>query len=135
MPLPPLAVEADVTGRAPDLDIDEDQVELLLGDASALVRAYAGRSWVDDEGQLDGVPDGVVGIVASMVIRALRNPSGVTQETTGPFNVSYGSSAADRLYLTRSDRLLLRGGPQVAFTVGTDPEPSVLQSETAPWSL
>lgn len=115
--LPALATSDDVLTRYPDLDgVDLARIDALLDDASALVRTYANREWVDDADELEGVPDGVAGIVAAMVGRALTNPGGVTQETTGPFNVSYGAAAADRLYLTRHEKLLLRGGAR-AFTV------------------
>lgn len=115
--LPPLATPADVTVRYPALaDTPTDQLEALLNDASALARSHANRTWVDGGGLLSDVPDGVVGVVAAMVARSLINPTGVTQETTGPFNVSYGAAAADRLYLTRNEKLLLRGAQQ-AFTI------------------
>lgn len=122
MTLPALATFDDVAGRAPELSLDADQVSYLLDDASALVRSYASQTWVDESDALSDVPDGVPGLVATMVIRALRNPAGVTQETTGPFNVSYGTNAADRLYLTKSEKALLKGGSQSAFsvTMGTE---------------
>lgn len=121
MSLPSLATNADVMSRAPDLVIDHYQVEMLLGDASAIVRTYAGRDWVDD-GALSGVPEGIPGLVAMMVIRALRVPEGVTQETTGNYSVTYSSYASDRLYLTRTDKAFIRkvsSGSTGAFSIST----------------
>lgn len=124
MGLPLLADIDDVTVRAPELaDGPAVQVGALLADASALVRAVAGKTWVDEHGDLTEMPDGVVGVVAAVVVRALRNPQGVTQETTGPFNVSYGPAAADRLFLTKAERRIVGGSSQKAFTVTTTAAP------------
>ena len=120
--LPPLAEHLDLEARYPNLDLDIGQAAVLLEDASAMVRAYAGRTWVNEDGELDGVPDGVRGIVCAVVARAVGNQDGVTQETVGPFNRSFGAQAADRMYLSRTEKLTLRGG-QRAFTV--DPTPDV----------
>jgi len=44
-------------------------------------------------------------VLCNMVLRLLRNASGVTQETAGPFSRSFDSAvAAGKLYLTRDDR-------------------------------
>ena len=121
MSLPSLATIADVRDRAPDITLDDFQVAALLADASAIVRAYAGRDWVDD-GALSGVPEGIPGLVAMMVIRALRVPEGVTQETTGNYSVTYSSYASDRLYLTRTDKAFIRkvsSGSTGAFSIST----------------
>lgn len=107
MALPSLATIGDVEIIGAGGVSDPAQTEALLRLASARVRAYTGCTWVDESGSLDGVPDGVAEVVASMVVRALQNPRGVTQETAGPFNVSYGTDAASRVYLTATDRALL----------------------------
>lgn len=106
----PLASLTDLEDRlgAPVASSLAAQAYARLRDASAIVRAYAGVSWTDDDGNLEDVPDGVVGVVASMVERASRNPDGVTQETAGPFNRSFGSTASDRLYMTKSERMVVR---------------------------
>lgn len=106
----PLATITDLEDRLgapvpPDL---ASQAYARLRDASAIVRAYAGVSWVDESGDLDDVPDAVAGVVASMVERATRNPAGVTQETAGPFNRSFGAVAAERLYMTKAERMVVR---------------------------
>jgi len=122
MSLPPLATVDDVTARAPDLRLDDNtQVTALLADASALVRSYTRQTWVDEEGNLTDLPDGLAGIVAMIVIRALRIPEGVTQETIGNYSVSYAPNATDRLYLSRADKAYLRriSGRGGAFSVAT----------------
>jgi len=84
------------------------QAEARLEQASAIVRAYAGTSWLDDEGALSGVPEDIPNVVAGMVERASRNPAGVTQEQAGPFARSFGSDAAQRIYLSKMDKLVIR---------------------------
>lgn len=51
-------------------------------------------------------------VCASMVLRVMRNPSGVAAETVGPWSVTYGSTgtqATGALYLTPDDIALLTG--------------------------
>lgn len=86
------------------------QAEARLADASEIVRAYAGKTWLtDDESALaDDVPGAIPGVVASMVERATRNPGGITQETAGPFSRSFGSDAATRLFLTAAEKSVVR---------------------------
>jgi hypothetical protein len=123
MALPPLATKIDVTNRAPDLTVIDTQVTAMLADASAIIRRYAGREWVNDtRDALAGVPDGIPGVCAMMVLRALRMPDGATQETIGSYNVSYAQYATDRLYLTRTEKMFIRrasGGSTGAFSIST----------------
>lgn len=101
----PLATSDDIIGGA---DIDETTLELLLGRASAIVRAYADNDWVNDDGELEDVPEAIPGVVAAMVERAVSNPSGVIQEGAGPFQRSFGADAAARLYLTNVEKRVIR---------------------------
>jgi hypothetical protein len=53
-------------------------------------------------------------VVCDMVLRVLRNPAGVAQQSAGPFSVQVDQAVASgKLYLTRDDRrrLGLRSGP------------------------
>ena len=102
-------------------DLDNGQAEMMLEYASALVRSFAGRNWVDAHGNLSGVPESIPGVVVEVVSRAVNNPSGATQETTGPFTVSWGPNAAQRMYLTASDRSIIRRAVQRphVWTLGT----------------
>lgn len=94
---------------------DIGQAEALLRYASQLVRGYARRHGID-LGTAEEPRDGVVEVVVEMVYRAISNPQGVTQDTAGPFSVSFGSDAAQRIYLSKSDKVILGGGVG-AFTV------------------
>lgn len=109
MARPALATIADLEAAlATEVD-NEDQAMSLLERASAIVRAYAHTTWLnDDEDALEDVPADIPGVVVGMVERATRNPSGVTQEQSGPFARSFGPDAAGRLYLTRWDRLVIK---------------------------
>jgi hypothetical protein len=95
------------------------QAEARLRDASAIVRAYAGETWLNDDGELEDVPDDIPGVVASMVERASRNPAGITQETAGPFARSFGSDASQRLYLTANEKLIIRNAIGARSAIGT----------------
>lgn len=132
MSLPALATITDISDRAPDLmdSLDANQAEALLGDASAILRSYAGRTWTNDDGdELEGVPDGIPGVVALMVIRALRVPEGVSQETIGNYSVAYASGASDRFYLTKTEKAFVRrvaSRSTGAFSISTYGEPGYL---------
>lgn len=113
MSRPALATVDDVAVRLGQDITDPGQAQARLEDASEIVRAYAGVTWLnDDEDTLVDVPAQIPGVVAQMVERAARNPTGVvqTQEQTGPFmqSLSFGADAAARLYLTRHNKMVIR---------------------------
>lgn len=124
MALPTLATVDDLERRLGQPIGDRDQAEALLERASSKIRSYVGTTWVDpDTGLLDGVPEhpDVRGICVEMVFRAVTNPAGVTQDTAGPFSVSFGSEAAQRVYLQSSEKdelapIRRRGGLGVIST-------------------
>ncbi len=128
--LPALATLEDIEILAPDLDFDEAQTERLLGLASALVRAEARTTWVDEEGKLAGVPDGLADLVASVVIRTLRAPDpGVTQQTVGNWSESYSRDAASwGVFLLAGEKKFVRQlagrAAPAAFTISTYQGPS-----------
>lgn len=129
--LPLLAEIADLEARLGSQVDDETKAEALLDYASALVRKHVGELWVDEEGDLTDLPDGVRQVVVEMVARAVANPLGVTQaqETVGPFSngVTFGQDAHQRIYLTKSDKTILgRGTSGDAFSVDTAPAGSRL---------
>src|SRR5690554_5502218 len=110
MSLPSLATIEDLETRLGSTVSDEPQALALLRYASSLVRSYTGCTYIDEDGGLiDPLPDGVVEVTVEMVFRAVTNPAGVTQDTAGPFTVSFGSDAAQRIYLTAADRTILGG--------------------------
>lgn len=116
MARPALATIADLEDRLGTIDSSDIPVlEARLADASAIVRAYAGQTWLNDAGTaLADVPPDIPGIVATMVERAVRNPSGVTSEQAGPFGRSFGADAAQRLYLTKAERAVIRAAVGVS---------------------
>lgn len=94
----------NVQVRYGDPTCDYGMVEKLIEYASALISGYTGKVW--DEGE---VPGPVEVVCTEIVLRTLHNPTGVTQDTVGPFNASYGSEVAQRMFLTRSDKTILAG--------------------------
>lgn len=106
----PLAVVADVANAWRDLSNEEEaQARHLLVLASQLLRSEV--SGLDDRlaaGTLDA--DLVRHVVASMVIRGLRNPDGARQrsETVGPFtqSASYTDMVSQLSVLPYERRLL-----------------------------
>ena len=86
------------------------QANARLADASEIVRAYAGKTWLnaDETAVVEDLPGSIPGVVASMVERATRNPDGATQETAGPFSRSFGSDASARLFLTAGEKSVIR---------------------------
>lgn len=110
MARPPLATVDDLHDAlgTPVSGSDVKKALSLLGRASAIVRAFAGKTWVDDQNALEDVPEDIPGVVVSMVERATRNPDGYTQETAGPFSRSFGSEAAQRLFMTSMEKLVIR---------------------------
>jgi len=114
MDLPLIATVDDLEAKVgPIPDGQEGWAEAALRYASNLVRAVGNRAWDDP----DTIPEQLVDVVVGMAERAQGNPSGVTQDTAGPFTVSYGPRAADRIYLTVGDRLIIRSvGASGAFS-------------------
>ena len=134
--MPSLASVADLEVLAGAIATgDEAKAQARLDYASALVRAEAGVDWVNADGdELEDVPAAIVSVVVAMVERAWTNPNGAVQRAAGPFSESYGTAAADRIYLTRADRKIIRaacGALQigtVATTRGGCETPTVIPS-------
>lgn len=117
MELPPLADLDDVEAVLGAKVDNPDYGEWLIRYASSLVRRETGCTFVDADNTLLDTPavHDVRDVVIGMIKRAVDNPEGVTQDTTGPFTVSFGSDAAQRVYLIAGDRIVLaalrcRGG-------------------------
>lgn len=110
MARPALATVDDLEILLGDSVPDADQAEARLGQASAIVRAFARQTWLNDDNDLENVPDDIPGVVTAMVERASRNPDGATQESAGPFSRSFGPDAASRLYLTANEKSVIRAG-------------------------
>jgi hypothetical protein len=108
----PFATSATIAVMWRDLSPDEaSRCDVLCRYASELIRAKVpGVDARVISGALNaGIPELVC---AQMVMRVLRNPSGVAAETVGPWSVTYGSSgtqATGLLTLTDEDLALLTG--------------------------
>lgn len=91
MSLPPLA-DLDSFGSWPGVSMDTHGIVAavaLLDHVSAMVRAHAGVNWVDEHGDLEGVPQDIPGIVLQVAARVWSNPDARRQSTEGPFSASW----------------------------------------------
>lgn len=77
------------------------QVESYIDDAYGLAEAHEWLSSPETAAQ--------TAVIKRVVLRAFRNPSGVTQQTAGPFSVSYGSTARPEVYFSAEDVADMRG--------------------------
>ena len=90
---------------------DLARAQASLEDASALVRAEAGKPWLD--GDTVTAPAQVVTIVVKASLREFKNPDGFTSEQMGDY--SYRTDATGGAYLTEDERRIIR---QAAGTTG-----------------
>lgn len=110
MALPAFAVIADLNARMGENFEDDDPRALAaLDDASSVIRDAAGKSWVNDSGDLDlptdpssTVADTLRRVCCSAARRVLENPDGVAQEGIGSYSVGYSNSSND-VYLTKAE--------------------------------
>ena len=108
------------------------QAEWLLEFASDRIRARTGRTWTDENDDLADVPGLVTKITVEMVYRAVSNPEGVTQDTAGPFTLSFGPEAAQRLYIAKQEMedLSSLSGRSGLRTISTTRGPAETPSES-----
>jgi hypothetical protein len=129
--LPAFATIDDLDARHPGgiTDVDAPRAQAAIDDASALIRAEAGKTWVTD-GALDAdIPDIITTICCRAALRSVVNPSGVQQETAGPFNVSYANSSSD-VYLTTKERAMVkRAAGGGVFSIDTAPSCTEVHAE------
>lgn len=92
---------------------DLARAQASLEDASALVRAEAGKPWLDAAGTTVTAPAQVVTIVVKASLREFKNPDGFTSEQLGDY--SYRTDATGGAYLTEDERRIIR---QAAGTSG-----------------
>lgn len=108
MALPPLAAVSDLAAWVgQDIPNSDPRAGAVLSAASALVRAEAGTTWVDDQDALTTVPDEVAAVVVQVASRVWSNPTGATAWTKGPFSERYSEDVALGLYLTDAERAIL----------------------------
>lgn len=103
---------------------DATRAQAVLDDASALVRAEAGKSWMSEAGMLESdIPDVILTIVMKAAKRAFTNPDEVRSESIDNYSTSYGD-----VYLTKTEVSLvrgaagIRGGLWTQSTTRTEPD-------------
>ena len=108
---PSLASVDDLSARIPGgiETADEDRAQLLLDDVSALIRAEVETTWVDDDGDLDSVPDVIVTVCCAAAERAWRLPFGIVSESIGAYSYRLADGAAGNgVFLTEEEKRLIR---------------------------
>lgn len=122
MTLPALAELSDLTVRLelPAQDVEVERALALLTDASAMVRAYCGQDFIDDNDEADP-PDAVRAVVCQVAGRAYGTASeaaGIQQESLGSYSFSTGAAAAaGPLGLLTDERAVLDRYRRVARSV------------------
>jgi hypothetical protein len=112
MTLPAFAAVSDLEvrlGLEPGSLENEDlaRAQAALDDASTLVRAEAGKSWVDEDNN-SVAPAPVVAISIRAALRAFRNPDGVGSESLGGlYTYSYAKGEAS-IYLTEDEVAIVK---------------------------
>lgn len=108
MTAPPLATLADMEVRLglvlEPTEPDGLRAAAALDDASALVRLVAGRTWLDDDNELEDVPPVIVQVTVAAAIRAFQNPQGFTQASIGDVSVTFSARGGGSVYLTPDER-------------------------------
>lgn len=106
--LPALVSLDDFALRAGGVDAaDEDRAQAALDDASALIRAEAGKTWVTDDELDDDLPDVIVAVCVAVALRAWLNPDGARSEQIGNYSVTWADSST-AVYLSDGERRTIR---------------------------
>jgi hypothetical protein len=106
--LPPLASIDQFRVRLPSGMVDDwDRAAAALEDASALVRVEAGKTWVNELGVLEGVPDVAVTVTIAAARRAFVNPDHLTAESIADYSATFAPGSSD-IYLTKAERNAVR---------------------------
>lgn len=110
---------------------DESFVTARLGEAERLVKATMRARGVDLDAAVTAgrtTADDVRDVVCGMVIRTLRNPTGATSQTAGPFSMTVDPvTATGKLWLSREDRVKLGLRPKAQSAEMVD--------DVLPWVL
>lgn len=106
MALPPLAQVSDLAAWVGQtIESDDPRAGAVLSAASALVRGYTKETWVDENGDLVGVPDDAAAVVVQVAARAWLNPNpNLKNWNKGPFAEGYFDAASLGLYLSDADK-------------------------------
>jgi len=118
-----LASNADLGIRVGEtIAADDTRAQWFLDTASAMVRSYATKSWLNVDGvTLAAVPEEVRRIATEVAARVWGNPEGLSQETVGPFTARRPDLFADGFFLTGTEKSQLakyRGSGFGLYTIG-----------------
>lgn len=134
--LPALATVDDL-GKLLQVSIEDTDVaraEALLDDASGLIRAEAGTSWVGDDGVTVTAPAVVVTICKNMAKRAFVNPAGYSSETVGNWTGRFADrdQVSSGVYLTEPEIRMIRraAGAPTLGTITLSRYPSIPLSDS-----
>ena len=87
-------------------DANLARAQAALDDTSSLVRAEAGKAWLDSGGVTVTAPAEVITIVIMAALRGYKNPDSFTSEQLGDY--SYRTDAVGGVYLTEDERRIIR---------------------------
>lgn len=118
---PPLAVIGDVSAQHGTMgQAEESLAGWLLRNASNMLRGQ--RPLIDQQIREGKISRDMAALaVTNMVLRVLRNPSGLRSETVGPFSRSWDTTTAAGLLVVTADDLALvepNGAAQAGRSVG-----------------
>jgi hypothetical protein len=114
--LPPFASVDDLETRIGPVD-DEARAEAALDDASALIRAEAGKTWVTSTALDADVPDILAVVCITVARRVIENPNGVASESLGDATINYENASGD-VYLTAGEKRLVRRAAGISGAMG-----------------
>lgn len=106
IPLASVEELQDRLGRVLDT-VERTRAGAVLDDVSALARDVAGADFLDEFGQITGMPHTVGAVVLKAAERAMRNPEGYTGESTGDYSYQR-RGVEDGVYLTEREEKLIR---------------------------
>jgi hypothetical protein len=104
--LPQLA-DVDQLRAWPGVDVPTEQeaaANAVLARASSVVRRQAGKTWVDTDGALSGVPPEIPGIVVETAARFWNNPHGASMVVRGPFTEAFSQALEAGVFLTQTQK-------------------------------
>jgi hypothetical protein len=117
----PLASITDLHDRVPG-GIDQEgtaRAQAILEDASALIRAEAGKTWTDDDPPV-AVPPVIKTVCLSAARRAYLNPDGIESIGLDGHTASFTTGSPD-VYLTKAETRAVRraAGKSGLWTLST----------------
>lgn len=114
MSLPPLVPVSELEIA---LELDEGSLdgaplaraEQALRRVSALIRAEAGKTWVDADGVTITAPEDVLSVALEATLRPYRNPEGQASESVGDYAVTFAQTGDPiGFYLSDEDKRIVR---------------------------